>query len=114
MLLHVGTAACFAGCGVLLVAAQRCGRRAVALVLAEAPRLYVSEVEAVPVRAGTGGLEVLGSHQLVEPCREFETGEADAVEFLYCPDEFRVTAHAVQVDGSRRCWHCTPTAQGEA
>ncbi|MYR58866.1 hypothetical protein GTY54_22370 [Streptomyces sp. SID625] len=94
-LLHVGAAACFVGCGALLLAAQRCGRRAAAGDAAGLPRLHVSDVEEVPASPGTGQLEA-----------------ADA-EFHCRPDEFRVTAHAVHAGGSRRCLHCGPT-QGEA
>ncbi|MDQ1018801.1 hypothetical protein [Streptomyces afghaniensis] len=106
-LLHVGTAACFAGCGALALAAQWCGRRAAALDAAEPARLHVSEIEPSPFPSGTGGLEA------VEPYAAFDAGEADALEFQYCPQELRVTAHAVDALGARRCWHCCPT-QGEA
>lgn len=104
MLLHVGTAACFAGCGALLVAAQRCGRRAVALALAEAPRLYASEVEAITVSPGAGDLEVL---DFWGGCR---ADLLDDAEFRYCPEDLRVTKQAVLADGSRRCADCHLTS----
>ncbi|MGW2951603.1 hypothetical protein [Streptomyces eurythermus] len=103
---HVGTAACFVGCGGLLLAAQRCGRRAAAVEAARPPGLLIPEAEEVPVSPGTGALEDF------EPFSAFEAGEVETAEFHYCPAELRVTAHAVHADGSRRCWHCT--SQGEA
>ncbi|MCX4609497.1 hypothetical protein [Streptomyces mirabilis] len=104
--MHVGTAACFTGCGALALAALRYGRRATALEGAPAARLHVSDVAPVPVSPGTGVLEA------AEPYGAFVAGQADAAEFHYCPAEFRVTAHAVHADGTRHCWHCGPT-QGE-
>ncbi|MFI2434742.1 hypothetical protein [Streptomyces sp. NPDC018693] len=62
-LLHVGTAACFAGCGALALAAQWCGRRAAALQAAEPAHVHVSGVEAAPFPGGASGLEVVSSHK---------------------------------------------------
>lgn len=103
-LLHVGTAACFAGCGALLLAAQRCGHRAAAMQAAESPRLLVSEVEAVSVSPGTGVLEVL---DFWGGCR---ADLLDDAEFRYCPEDLRVTKQAVLADGSRRCGDCHLTS----
>ncbi|PWI16067.1 hypothetical protein DI272_19245 [Streptomyces sp. Act143] len=98
-LLHVGTAACFAGCGALLLAAQRCGRRAAASDAPPTP-LHFSDVEPAPAMAGTAGLEVL---DFWGGCR---ADLLDDAEFRYCPEDFRVTKQTVQADGSRRCMDC--------
>ncbi|MEU7323321.1 hypothetical protein ABZ682_22635 [Streptomyces griseoviridis] len=101
-LLQVGTAGCFAACGALLLAARDCGRRAAALT-AEPARLHVSAVEAVADSPRTGELEVL---DFWGGCR------ADLLdaEFRYCPEDLRVTKHAVRADGSRPCHGCHLTS----
>ncbi|MEU1853647.1 hypothetical protein ABZ499_31385 [Streptomyces sp. NPDC019990] len=99
-LLHVGTAACFAGCGALALAAQRCARRPAAL--AEPARLHVSDVEAAPFPAGTGGLDVVGSYPVFE-AELFDTGL-----FQYCPEDLRVTRHTTHPDGVLCCSDCGP------
>ncbi|MFJ3249168.1 hypothetical protein [Streptomyces sp. NPDC086782] len=42
----------------------------------------------------------------------FEAGEADVAAIYHCPAEDRETAHAVSVDGTRRCWNCDHTTAG--
>jgi hypothetical protein len=105
-LLHVGTAACIAGCGALALAAQWCGRRAAAIQAAEPAHLHVSDVEPAPFPAGAGGLEVVGSYPASGPDL-FGT-----VPFQYCPEDLRVTQHTTQDDGALRCSDCG--SQGEA
>ena len=42
-------------------------------------------------------------------------GYVEANDFALCPDEQRVTFHALRTDGSRRCWTCSATTPaGEA
>jgi hypothetical protein len=105
--LHVGTAGCLAACGALALAAQWRGRRAAAPQAGQPAHFHVSGVEPVPYLPGTGALED------VEPYEAFDAYQADAVEIHYCLNELRMTAHAVQADGVRRCWHCV-AAEGEA
>lgn len=106
-ILHVGTAACFAGCGALALAAQWCGRRAAELQAAEPAHVRVSDVEAAPFPADAGQLEVLGTYPVYEPDL-FGTGP-----FQYCPEDFRVTKHTVQDDSALRCADCGST-QGDS
>ncbi|WP_328434506.1 hypothetical protein [Streptomyces sp. NBC_00425] len=95
----IGVGACYAGSGALALAALRSGRAGVPAG-APARRLHVSEVEQVPVSPGTGRLEVIDSY-----------APYDTAEYHYCPAEFRVTAHAVQADGTLSCWHCEPLGE---
>lgn len=92
--LALGAGACYAGSAACAVALLVTRRRASAEA-APSGFLHVSEIEAV------------------EPYEPYESGDVDAAEFHYCPAEFRVTAHAVQADGTLRCWHCDPI-EGEA
>lgn len=49
--------------------------------------------------------------------RLLSTGDAAATECAHCPACARTTAHAMQRDGSRRCWTCntiTPPPPQEA
>ncbi|MFD0209195.1 hypothetical protein ACFVH9_08655 [Streptomyces hirsutus] len=102
--MHVGAGACFAGSGALALVTIRRARRSAALEAAVPARLHVDDVQHGPASPGTGGLEAFGP---------YEAGDADAVDFHYCPTEARVTAHAVHADGVRRCWHCEPI-EGDA
>lgn len=45
--------------------------------------------------------------------RLLEDGEAEPIECAHCPCCNRTTAHAMQRNGSRRCWTCGTTTQGE-
>lgn len=42
-----------------------------------------------------------------------ETGQANGLDFFYCPSEERRRPHAVGVDGSRTCWHCGHDTPGD-
>ncbi|MEV5007258.1 exonuclease domain-containing protein [Streptomyces sp. NPDC055692] len=47
-----------------------------------------------------------------DPTEAFTAGEADVAEIRHCPAEGRETAHAVSIDGARRCWSCDHTTAG--
>lgn len=40
-------------------------------------------------------------------------GEVDGLEYAYCPQQGRTTAHAMHADGSRRCWDCGTTTSDD-
>ncbi|MFJ6562000.1 hypothetical protein ACIQMV_19490 [Streptomyces sp. NPDC091412] len=44
----------------------------------------------------------------------FEAGQVDVAQIHHCPAEDRETAHAVSVDGTRRCWNCDHITAGTA
>lgn len=40
--------------------------------------------------------------------------DADSTDYGHCPADGRRTAHAISVDGSRRCWECGHTTAGDS
>ncbi|MGW4824650.1 hypothetical protein ACWEP4_38435 [Streptomyces sp. NPDC004227] len=44
----------------------------------------------------------------------FEAGQVDVAQIHHCPAESRETAHAMSVDGTRRCWNCNTITAGTA
>ncbi|MDN3056916.1 hypothetical protein PH213_20645 [Streptomyces sp. SRF1] len=49
----------------------------------------------------------------VELAALLERGEADALDYDYCPREQRTQPHALRADGSRRCWACGHETAGD-
>ncbi|MFB6963466.1 hypothetical protein ACFCYB_42665, partial [Streptomyces sp. NPDC056309] len=53
-----------------------------------------------------------GRQPALDPVAAFMAGEADVAEIHLCAAEGWETAHAVSVDGTRRCWNCDHITAG--
>lgn len=58
------------------------------------------------VPAATAAAAALEEHGADPLAAMFAAGEVDAAEYHYCTRERSTRAHAVTVDGRRRCWSC--------
>ncbi|MFE2712308.1 hypothetical protein ACFXKI_10025 [Streptomyces mirabilis] len=67
--------------------------------------------EPVPAHVGPVPHSILSEAELA---RLLEDGVAEPLESAPCPCCDRNTPHAMQKDGSRRCWRCGTTSPAEA
>lgn len=65
--------------------------------------------EPIPAHDGPVPHVVLDEDELV---RLLDEDEAEPIECAPCPCCDRTTAHAMNRDGSRRCWTCGTTTKG--